>query len=243
MVWISNGDTGLSVRTKLNTIPNDGASYTASATTALSSLPWYPPAVAGSLDDEFLAGSLDTGRWTWVNQSTRTATLTNSNCTLTFPTAGATDNWGHIVQTAPGTPWTVVSKIGWAGTTSSNFTYGAIIARESSTGKFLNFGFDNVGIASNYWTNNTTYSAGIQSYAYGTWPGPSRGEYGYFKLQDNGTNIILSFSQTGITYTQVASVSRTAFMASGPNQVGLGIGANIASGTANIDVDFFRRTQ
>jgi len=28
MVWINNGDTGLSVRTKLNTIPNDGTSFT-----------------------------------------------------------------------------------------------------------------------------------------------------------------------------------------------------------------------
>jgi hypothetical protein len=211
---------------------------------AVSLLPWYPPSSAGSLDDEFASGStIDTGRWTWVNQGTRTAPVARSFVTLTAVSAGTGDVWSHVVQAAPATPWTVVAQLGLNMSIKSNFLYGGLIVRDSATGKFTAFKFDNTGVEVDNWTNPTTFSANIKSVAYGTYPnlgGP--GPLLFLKVQDDGTNLIFSWSFDGALYQVFQSVGRTSFLAN-PNQVGLGIGTNIASGTAWLDVDFFRRTQ
>lgn len=212
---------------------------------AITQQPYWPPSSANAMDDEFTAGSLNTATlWTWQNQGTRTATLSKSHAKLSFVSPGAGDNWGHITQPAPATPWTMETRIAWNGSTSSNFTYGGLVLRESGTGKFIAFALDNSGISPNHWTNNTTFgSGGLGGATYGTWPAPFRGSYVYLRAQDDGTNLVLTSSIDGVTYQPIASEGRTVFMAGGPNQVGLGFGTNIASGTCNMDVDYFRRIQ
>jgi hypothetical protein len=205
--------------------------------------PDVQPATAGSLDDEFNGTSLDMTRWTWLNQGTSTATVANSLLTLSVPAAGGTAING-ITQPAPATPWTVVLRVSGMDLIPMGPSPLCDLVLSDSTGQIIVFGvsFRNtsaaLGLSVDYLTNPTTYV----TTPFGPDTLPSSFPW-WLKVQDDGTDLKFSYSGTGSVYTQVLSVSRTAFLPSGPTQVGLAVGSNGANTPVNGAFDYFRQTQ
>lgn len=207
---------------------------------ALYNHPDIPPTSPGTLDDEFDAGTL-AGSWSWVNQGSVTASFSNGYLQMAIAASNAgADNIAMIVKTAPSTPWEVTCKV-YMVSYNQNWLGGGIILRESSTGKLIMFGpafYSSRGLDVSTW--NSTGSNASDSTG-----GPLHYGAHYLRCRDNGTNLIFSWSPDGISYSQYDSRSRTAFLASGPNQVGLGYNTHVpigGGGPVAMDVDFFRRT-
>ncbi len=124
-----------------------------------------------------------------------------------------------LVKTAPSTPYKVRAKIepGAGFDLDSSGTVVGLVMRESSTGKFVHslyeFG-DQLQPAT--YTNATTfqgfYIAALDTECDCPWI--------WLELEDNGTTIFFRYSSDGINFFEIFSVSRTDFMAGGPNQVG-----------------------
>jgi hypothetical protein len=112
------------------------------------------------------------------------------------------------------------------------------------TGRIIAFGvsFRNVngalGLSVDYLANATTY----MSTQFGPDTLPSYFPW-WLKVQDDGTYLKFSYSGTGSVFTQVLSVSRSAFLSSGPTQVGIAVGSNGANTQVNGAFDYFRQTQ
>lgn len=205
------------------------------------------PGTAGRLDDEFNGNSLNTSRWAWFNAGGATATLGNSLLTLQDPPSAGNDVRA-IYQNVPSSPWTVVTKVvamdmvsyaNWAqvGIVLVDGNGKAITCDLSvrSTNPTFGFEFSNWSTGSAW--NSFASSAGIV----GTMPSVSFPLW--FKVQDDGTNITCSFSRTGALYFPVGSVSRTAFLSSGPTGVGLLIGSNGSNSVVNGTYEYFRQIQ
>lgn len=168
---------------------------------------------------------------TWVNQDSATiTTLSNGNISLVNPgNAGM-----HLaVKSAPTAPW-VFTVAACYGHHSQDQNWAGIVARESSTGKFVIMfvrgsdatgfeGVDQVGVA--YWTDADTFNSNPGSAA--AFQTVGRNTH-WLRITDNNTNIICESSNDGITWTQFLSASRTAFMAGGPNQIGIVVGCEAA---------------
>lgn len=205
------------------------------------------PVSAGSLDDEFNGSTLNTStRWTWVNQSTATATVKNSILNLIDP-ASSPDNWRVILQTAPATPWEVTCKIRMTANAALgapvDFMAGGIIltAGNTSASKLIVFGFNHstsqTFIVLNY-TNYTTFNSGALG---GNWTWQNQPDI-YLKVKDDGTNLLFSWSFDGVGFTSLGSVARTAFLPSGPAFVGLGLESVNTTTPLSLSTDWFRRT-
>jgi len=203
------------------------------------------PAKPASLDDEFNGSSLDGSRWTWFNQGAATATLGNSLITLQAPPNSGNDTRG-IYQNLPAPPWTVVTKLvamdmaSFANYAQVGFFLiddsGRAITCDMSVRSTLpTFAFD-----ISYWNSGTSFSTTptdeVDTMPIVNFPL-------WLKVQDDGTNIIFSFSRTGALYFPVGSVSRTAWLSSGPTGVGLLIGSNGANAIVNGTYEYFRQTQ
>ena len=204
--------------------------------------PDVQPTHPGTLDDEFNGTSLDTGRWTWFNQSGTAATLANGLLTLSVPAA---DTLAGITQPAPASPWTVVMKVNALDLMPMKPYPLCDLVLSDSTGRLILFGvsFRNMSatlaLSIDYWLNATTYS-GRSPLAASTLPS-------YFpwwlKVEDDGTNLKFFYSGTGSVYTQILSVSRIDFLSGGPARVGLAVGADGAGTTVNGAFDYFRQIQ
>lgn len=208
---------------------------------AISKQGYWPPSSPDTMDDEFdTDGSIDTSKWTWVNQSTRTAVRAKSWLNLEFVSTGSGDKWGHVVQTPPATPWTFETRLQYDGSTGSNFIYGGMIARNSGSSKFLSWKLDNSSLGYTRWNSETSFSANVAATNYGTWPAKQRGDPIYLRLENDGTNLKAHYSYDGAHFRQFASDPLASFVSS-VDQIGLGVGTNIGTGTASFRFDYFRR--
>ncbi len=205
------------------------------------------PVMTGQMDDEFNGNSLDTSRWRWFNAGGASATLGNSLLTLQDPPSPGNDVRA-IYQNVPSSPWAVVTKVVAMDMVSyANWAQVGIVLIDGS-GKAITcdlsvrstnptFGFEFSNWSSGSAWNSFASSAGIV----GTMPSVTFPLW--FKVQDDGTNITCSFSRTGALYFPVGSVSRTAFLSSGPTGVGLLIGSNGSNSVVNGTYEYFRQTQ
>lgn len=203
----------------------------------LAASPDAPPATAGSLDDEFLGASLDTGRWTWVNQGSVTSSQANSILRLYCPKASG-DNKHCIVQTAPATPWESTMKLWFLAPGGTTYPIGGAVLRDSS-GKLIAYDYEwTTGIRIARYNSPTSFNANTFNFSS---PGYLSLPY-YLKIKDDGTNLTYSYSMDGSAFLQLFQESRTAFLASGPTQVGLVLDANQTSFDVQLSCDWFRRT-
>lgn len=143
---------------------------------------------------------------------------------ITMLVDNSTAGFKMLLRTALSTPYKVRAKM-QAGGGMDWETSGTIIGllmRESSTGKFVNcyyeFG-ENCKPAK--YTNETTFSAfyvtsGLTE-SDSTWV--------WQEMEDNGTTIFFRYSSDGVNFFELFSVSRTDFLAGGPNQVGWHVSA------------------
>lgn len=192
------------------------------------------PASPRSFDDEFDAGTLD-GKWSWVNQSTATATLSHSHLTLTTPySSGA--GIRAIVQSISA-PFVVVAHISVLHKMDS-YPYVGLVLRESGTGKLVTFQItsDNGSptIQVQKWSDATTYVATVFSQKSPT------GFAAYLRITDNNTNYIFEASHNGVSWYIIGTVSRTAYMSGAANQIGLMANVNSGSGDVVLSCDFIR---
>jgi hypothetical protein len=203
------------------------------------------PAVPAALDDEFNGTSLNTSRWNWFNQGGATAALGNSLLTLQAPANGGNDTRG-IYQNVPAPPWTVVTELVAMDMASyANYAQVGFFLTDGS-GKAITcdlsvrsiiptFAFD-----MSYWNSGSSFGSTPTGELYEM---PVVSFPLWFKVQDDGTNITCSFSRTGTLYFPIGSVSRTAWLASGPTGVGLLIGSNGSNAVVNGTYEYFRQIQ
>lgn len=161
--------------------------------------------------------------WSWVNQRSSVASQDSTSGAFVLQSPRSTGiNYSLLVKTAPATPWTMTMEYDVFGPTVNNFCTGLVV-RDSATGKFVIFGSNSDSGASttgrilwsaNY-TNETTFSASGSYFANTPFIELTR----FLRLADNGTNITAYASVDGVTWLNLGSASRTAFLAS-PNQIG-----------------------
>lgn len=201
--------------------------------------PDTPPGSAGSLDDEFNSGSFDTGRWTWGNQGSATATVANGYLKLYDP-AHAGDAKKYIYQATPGTPWEVTAKVCTVGKMANYIVGGVVIS--DATGKLIVFNSGYDATPDTYMLAVTRYNSVSSFNGYAQdWPQPA-GVPIYMRIKDDGTNLTYSYSRDGAHFFQFLQQSRTTFLASGPTRVGLVVDANSCGSDAMLTCDWFRRT-
>jgi hypothetical protein len=195
-------------------LPNDG--YSVARDNSSTWAPWGPlfPFTAPPTG----------GSWSWVNQGSATWTEAKDAAVLTSPfTAG--QNIAARMITAPATPYTITAYIVPPPTFQAFMGYG-LVFRQNGAGTGQNkmllcaqFAGNAAGSAQNVTrvvraTNATTVGttdAEVQNWTMPHW----------FRVTDNGTNLIYSVSNDGQTWVQVFSGTRTTAIDQGPDQVGV----------------------
>jgi hypothetical protein len=168
------------------------------------------------------------GDFSWVNQGTASVDTTDGGIYLEAPATAGT-NVRLRVKSAPATPYTITAAFIPSLTSNSGTDPGmGLLWRESSTGEFVALAYTITGTTGPFvrlqkWTNATTFSA--QYVLSGSeWERIDRFQVGpliWFQISDNGTNLIGRVSNDGKKFRQAWIRSRTDFMASGPDQIGV----------------------
>lgn len=205
------------------------------------------PSSPAAANDEFeygtvidTAGSRSGGAvaWSWVNQGAATAAVSNGSLVLTQGAQSTSDNLRCVMQSVSGSTWKYRAKVTLFGqrATSNGATAGIIFAgiavRNSSSEKMLtahmlsNCADAAPGrVEANRWTSATAYSA-----TYSATTDVFRGaNYNlraavtlYFEVEQTATQIIFSWSDTGIpgTYKPLTAEPLATFITS-VDQVGI----------------------
>lgn len=194
------------------------------------------PASPDTMDDEFTATSLD-AKWTWRNQGSATATLTNGALILKAPQNNS-ESVRIIEQTAPTAPWKFRAKVAGA-FRYANYSRVYFGVLENSAGKFTAhyIGYIN-GAMYGIERYNSTTSWNSRPYEYPT-GFPVRPLY--FEIENDSTNLIFRVSATGHRYDEVMSETIASFVGTA-NRIILGANdlTNTADGAAGI-FEWFRR--
>lgn len=118
MTWIANGETGLSVRTKLNTIPNDGTAFLSGSTAQSSVAAPTAPASTSAYKMQGLAGSITpgtSGKVLIVISGTITSSTVTANdgikYQISYGTGSAPSNSGNLAGTQVGTIQTYTNPV------------------------------------------------------------------------------------------------------------------------------------
>src|SRR5262249_48606364 len=120
------------------------------------------------------------------------------------------------VKTAPSTPYTITAlvliDVGY-----TNFAAAGLCWRESGTGKmiYLDYIANAFILEQGRETNETTFNASTATRQFAQW------QPIFLRLNDTGSNIVTAYSLDGVNFITLNTEGRTAFMAGGPNQVGL----------------------
>lgn len=171
------------------------------------------------------------GDFAWQNQGDAVVTDHGWGFTLSKAGDGATDNWRSRVKSTPGTPWTLTVFMKIFAFNKANLRAGLVL-RESGTGELHFFGWDggNNVVA----TDNLAGDTSALSLA-GNELAQIRTPPEWWRITDNGTNLIFQWSLEGkVWYTQ-NSFGRTTHMAGGPDQFGVTVNAR-NNATPNYDM-------
>jgi hypothetical protein len=154
-----------------------------------------------------------TDGWTWQNQGSASLALLNRGHVWTQPAVAANNLIGRT--RAYTNPMTVVAELVNESSSLSAFT-GVGLGFRSATGQILICYSTTSGFTGEYWSNVTTFTGSA-----GSGGAATRGSW--MKAEDNGTNLIISYSATGFdnAWTQILSVARTTNLTGGPTSVGM----------------------
>jgi Collagen triple helix repeat (20 copies). len=129
-------------------------------------------------------------------------------------------------RTAPVTPYKITAKlIKWWPVSPTDQRFG-ICFRQSTTGKLLIFiaaktNSDGPFFAVSRWTNTSTFLSDDKLTISSSWFWiVSYSQYLWMRIEDNGTNLIFSYSPDSVNWEQYFTTSRTAYMTGGPDQIG-----------------------
>jgi hypothetical protein len=199
--------------------------------------PDAPPQTPNAMDDEFPGTSLN-GKWTRLQSGAITDSYSLGRLILTAVTGGSF----LITQAKPASPceFTAAFTIDTNSTAGGNNVAIGLMFGDGTKLVTLNFGWINSSwhFEVENWTNSTTFSSS-PAIVSNPW-GASYLAKLYLRIKDDGTNFLFSVSNDGYNFTQIASVGRTAFMAT-PSTVGI-FSFGGAGGTGGFTCDWFRRT-
>jgi len=154
----------------------------------------------------------------WFNQNGSVLTDLGDAVNLSAPAGGAGQNMNGVAQAAPATPWVVKARV-QPQIIHKNYHSSGVFIGDMTTGRLITCtanAFDNQIVTSN-WTTGTAFVGDIGDdaphYSWGTT---------WFKLEDNGTNIVISISMTGLdsTWLTIYTAVNTAWLAA-PDSVGI----------------------
>jgi hypothetical protein len=208
-------------------------------------------------NDEFEYGTtLDTtgarfsgaNAWSWQQQNTASAVVTSGSLIVTGQvTSSAVNN--VITQALPSGACTFVVKAGGVIPFSGN-AFVPIFLLESSTGKAFGIGiYNNAGVAdivsvagtlTGGWTSNPIANASAPScwnYAI-VLPPPQW----YWRVVIGSTTFALSYSSDGLLWHTYGTFTTATYFTTAPNEIGFSMQGDNASGSAQMSVDWFRRT-
>lgn len=170
------------------------------------------------------------GDYSWVNQGSATLSVANGLAVLHNDANVNNGSWKLRVKTAPATPYTIT--VGFTVTGLYDNLAAGLCWRQSSDGKLImvNKTTASATVFATKWDSVSVAGADYNSWS--TLLLMSRGVI-WFRLADNGTNRLISFSTDGFTWQQLHSVSRTDFLTA--DQVGFGVFGN-ATGEQNISI-------
>lgn len=188
-----------------------------------------PPAHPDPMDDEFLGGSLDTNKWTWIDQGDILAYQPYQAGGLLMTLRESTNRMRGIYQSTPVGNWEFTARIAGPVSDSAN---AFIFAGESPAAEQLTVGF---------WLTNV-----MRGISYAT-PSSSAGSWGqeantaprmcYARVRWDGTDLVAEYSFDGYGWFAVNS-DTTGYA---PAIVGLGI-SNQSGQFATYRFFWFRRT-
>ena len=215
------------------------------------------PSSPTAWDDEFEFGStLDTtgarrsgaNAWSWLNQSTATASVGQGALTVTAPALSG-DNWRIVMQTVPASgAWKFRAKLGsTAAISAQNFENSGLILYNSGNGKLVTFGPA---------YNSGGSQAAIYAYRFPSVSGsgtnvfagaPSNVNFAlpmYLEVDwDGSANLTFWYSMNGYDGMMQKLYSETLASYLGAlTHIGLGVESNNASQAAVLYCDWFRRT-
>jgi hypothetical protein len=149
--------------------------------------------------------------WTTLNQASGTFTedTTNKRMTINADGNGALNVRGWYF-TAPAAPYAYRAKITgtWTATNSTGLCFGF---RENATGELSLIHYyistaPNNALAVLNWTSPTVFSAAAFA------PTTYNMQPSWFKIEDDNTNRIYSYSSDGVNWIDIYSVARTTFL-------------------------------
>ena len=181
----------------------------------------------GKIVDTDGVSALTVSSFTWVNQGTTTASDDNGTIFLEAPAASG-ENCRLLTKTAPSTPYSVLAGF-QAMKLFESFESFFVGFRQSSSGKLhlLSFGYDGSDpayMAIYAFDNATTFNGTVTNSTLPRTKVLITGDILWLKITDNGTNLVFNVSGDGVSFTQIASFSRTTHMTTtGPDQVCWGV--------------------
>ncbi len=189
---------------------------------------WGNSLPLGSITDE-TGDVLVASDFTEINGGSETITDVNGTLMIRKDAQGASHNTTSYVLTAPATPYSAIAALSIVAPTSGTGSESSmsLMFRESGTSKFSGIFLSGQASSTSFpqtfavwhFTSETVFGSQLVSVRVFTLRAPVV----WFKITDNGTNLLYYMSDNGIDWIQVLSQSRTANMAGGPNQVGFTI--------------------
>ncbi len=189
--------------------------------------------------------------WNWTNVNDDVnpiAGVTDWFGDLNFyvgPNVGAGENMKLFTQPTaeviPSSPPYTVTVAFSASLAPVNQTSCGIVFRESSTDKFIIFRlmYDDTSITKrdivmslDKYTDPNTFNSNYKTLSAGTLIGPAV----FFRMEDDSVNLKWYFSNDGFNFSLFDSHSRTNFLASGPDEIGIGFGTNNTTGAVGMNV-------
>ncbi len=170
--------------------------------------------------------------WTWVNQSTATATDVGGAIYLTCASS-ATDSVSMLTKIlSPSSGYTLLAHIRPA-LYPISFTQAGLVLRDSNGGKHVGFNVlsnttSGVHLTINKFNSTTSFNSNYVDLVAAT-----VGDGIWLRIVDDTTNRISSFSFDGKNFVQLHSVGRTDFLT--PDTYGVGI--NPLNGSAALTLD------
>lgn len=175
--------------------------------------------------------------FSWINQQTATTSTTNGGVVLSSPAPLlAGDNINLRVETTPATPYTI--KSGFIPLLyPEDQTSVGLVFRETATSRIIFFRlmFDtttttktDLVISVDKYTSPTVFSA---NYAVAS-ANILKSSLMWFSVTDDGTDLIFSYSNNNVDYTNFYQIARNNFFTTGPDQVGYAINSNTVNGNA-----------
>ena len=179
-------------------------------------------------------GPVPSTGWTWVGQGNATVVYAN-NIGYMQSQDGAVLHVQY--RTAPATPYSVTAGFTKKWLWNSDAATYSLLVRESTTGKMITIlaahtaTLGNSQIEITKWTNVATSSDDYYSDYSGLWNQTVLySQYTWLRITDDGSSLSFWYSLDGYNFTQIStSVSRTDWMASGPDQIGWSTGLNSAT--------------